>query len=902
MSRPVSRLHNRSWQLLLVVFVALALWLPRGFALNRYATADENAWLTRSANFYRALTQGNWAGTFQRHHPGVTVTWAGLFGYLTTYPTYINDADRDFGWIAEELPPFLREHGHEPADLLAAGRGFVVFFITLALTLTFVMAWRAWGVGAALTGTLLLAFDPFQIAHARLMHLDGLLSSFMLLSVVGLLVALGDNERPRWRWFALIAAGIAAGLAWLTRSPGLFLLPFALLIGVTVWLQAYFGRARKDRRAMWRSALRILAILTIWALLAALTFVLLWPAMWVDPVGTLQQVLSAANDYATEGHADPIFFNGTIYNGDPGFWFYPITWLWRATPPVLVGLILALGGLIVGVVRAQAFRGRPTKILSTQPVAGPSPERLPKERLRRWSIFLLLLFAVGFCLFMNVGAKKFDRYVLPIYGALDLAAGLGWVMVAGWAHRRWLGRWVQWGAPVVVGIVLFIQLSLALPHYPYYLTYYNPWLGGGAAAVDVMQIGRGEGADQAARLLTRMIGENGGDVTALPPVVSTFPNGPFSYFYGGQTLPPTFWPLADYAVLYTQDWQRLMPSARQVAWLTGLAPLAQITLRDIPYARIYSLRDAPTPPFVTTWAQAEQPQIRLNAYELTAGALWPGEALRTTFYFENLAPIADNLNVLVRLVGQDGDEIARADGWPWGAPTSTWQPGVVWPDGHTLTVPPDTAPGYYRLDVGFYTPESQAPLHATQPATGATLPDLVGLDFVQVGQPARDPAIVLDPPYQLGNLATLIGYTSATSTGRRIDVGRTPLLPGEALELTLFWRSEASSNIDYSSFIHVLDGNGNFLTQQDGQPTGGFLPTSLWRPGQVIADTHHLAIPPGAPLGEYAIKVGLYDLATLTRLPVQRGRQAIGDTIDLTRLVVALSAMAEPTVEGQSDE
>jgi len=877
----VTRFSRGGWRLALIGLVALAIWLPRGFALNRYATADENAWLTRSANFYRALAQGNWQGTFQRHHPGVTVTWAGLFGFLTTYPDYITDADRDFGWIAEELPPFLREHGHEPADLLAAGRSFVVLFVTLALTLTFVLAWRVWGLGAALTGILLVAFDPFQIAHSRLMHLDGLLSSYLLLAVIALLVALDRQEAKGWRRFAFLVAGVAAGLAWLTRSPGLFVLPFAALMGLVVWWQQ---RPSLARWAWWRSALTSIGILAAWSVLAALTFVLLWPVMWVDPGGALQQVLSAANDYATEGHADPIFYNGAIYNGDPGFWFYPVTWLWRTTLPVLLGVVLAITAL--------AFRGRPQKRLLYVTSPGASPER-QRITYRRWALLLLLLFAVGFCLFMNVGAKKFDRYVLPIYGVLDLAAGIGVVLAVQWLRRRWPSGWSTWAGSVAVALLILFQLGLALPHYPYYLTYYNGLLGGGAAAVKVMQIGRGEGADQAARLITRLIGETGGDITTLPPVASAFPNGPFSYFYAGQTLPPTFWPQADYAVLYTQDWQRQMPAPRQVAWLTSLAPIAQVTLHDIEYARIYDLRTAPPPPFVTTWAQADQPQIRLNAYELTAGALWPGEAVRVTFYLENLAPIPTDLNVLVRLVGADGQEIARAEGWPWGAPTSTWQPGVIWPDGHTLIIPPTTAPGYYRLELGFYAPESQELLHASQPATGVALPDRVGLDFVQVGTETRQPAIVLAQPYQVGQLATLIGYTSGTSTGRQIDIGRTPLLPGEALDLTLFWQVNTSTALDYASFVHVVDSNGNLLTQQDGPPTNGFLPTSLWRPGMVVADQHTLNIPPGAPLGQYQIRLGLYDHATMMRLPIQQAGQTMGDTIDLTRLVVALAATQE---------
>lgn len=866
------------WRVLIVLSIGVIFWLPRGFGLDRYATADENAWLTRSANFYRALARGDWADTFQRHHPGVTMTWAGTLGFLTTYPAYRNDADRDFGWLAEELTPFLREHGHEPAELLAAGRGFAVLFIVLALTLSFLFAWRAWGLWPALVGSLLLAFDPFQIAHSRLMHLDGLLSSFMLLAVVALFVALDQKEARRWQWGALTTAGVAAGLAWLTRSPGLFLLPFAGLMGLLLWLFAFWRRSHVQERNLRTTTWFLLTTLGIWVAVAAATFYLLWPAMWVEPLGSLREVLSAANAYAEEGHADPIFFNGSIYNGDPGFWFYPLTFLWRTTPLVLVGLLLALVSLYP-LPASPASRG------------GENSRWVPFGRgagRGGVAVLLLVFFALCFVLFMDLGAKKFDRYLLPIYPALDLVAGMGLAAVAGWLWQRWQRRSAQIGIALLAMLLTVSQGALALPHYPYFLTYYNPLLGGGQAAPTVMQIGRGEGADLAAQVLNQQMPASNAQV---PTAASAFPNGPFSYFFEGRTVPPTYWSLADYAVLYTQDVQRQMPSARQVGWLESLPPLAQIDLHGIDYARIYALANVPTPAFVTEWAQGDEAQIRLNSYELTAGVVQPGEAVHTIFYLENLAPIDDNLNVLVRLVGTDGNELVRAEGWPWGAETSTWQVGDIWPDGHTLLIPPTAAPGYYRLELGFYEPTSQDLLHAKQAGSGNALPDLVPVDYLQVGMLAQEPMVPFDEPYQLGESATLLGYTTATSTGRQIDIRRVPLLPGEDLHLTLFWHAQGNSATDYSVFVHVLDSNGAMLTQQDGQPVQGFLPTSLWHKRQIIADTHTLTIPAGAALGEYPIQVGLYDLNTGTRLPIRQGATLLGDTIPLTRLVIALSRM-----------
>ena len=52
--------------LVFLLVVLLALWLPRGLALDRFATVDEPKWLMRSANFYQALAQHEFIYTFQR--------------------------------------------------------------------------------------------------------------------------------------------------------------------------------------------------------------------------------------------------------------------------------------------------------------------------------------------------------------------------------------------------------------------------------------------------------------------------------------------------------------------------------------------------------------------------------------------------------------------------------------------------------------------------------------------------------------------------------------------------------------------------------------------------------------------------------------------------------------------
>src|SRR5512139_2182869 len=64
----------------LLIFV-IALFARSG-ALRQYVAPDEPSWVWRSLNFSQALAQGDWAGTAQMGHPGVTTMWLGSLGIL----------------------------------------------------------------------------------------------------------------------------------------------------------------------------------------------------------------------------------------------------------------------------------------------------------------------------------------------------------------------------------------------------------------------------------------------------------------------------------------------------------------------------------------------------------------------------------------------------------------------------------------------------------------------------------------------------------------------------------------------------------------------------------------------------------------------------------------------------
>jgi len=84
-------------------------------------------------------------------------------------------------------------------------------------------------------------------------------------------------------------------------------------------------------------------------------------------------------------------------------------------------------------------------------------------------------------------------------------------------------------------------------------------------------------------------------------------------------------------------------------------------------------------------------------------------------------------------------------------------------------------------------------------------------------------------------------------------------------------------------FVHVLDARGKLIAQGDGPPVNGRYPSSAWRPGQVIADTHRIPLPSGSDPAGLKVFVGLYTLADGARLAVtdSRGVRLPNDEIPL---------------------
>ena len=221
---------------LIVLVLFMSTWLPRVVSLDTFVTVDERKWLARSANFYYALAHGDFASTFQREHPAVTVMWAGTLGLLQKLPDYPQKAPGYVSWNDEQIEGWLKANTTvTPLELLAAGRWWIVLGVSVFVTAAFFPLRRLVGEAMAAFAILFVAWMPWAVALSRQLHPDGYVSSLMFVAFVFFLGWLYGGRHRR----DLVVSGVLMGLAWLTKTPSAALVPIgAILIGIEMAREA----------------------------------------------------------------------------------------------------------------------------------------------------------------------------------------------------------------------------------------------------------------------------------------------------------------------------------------------------------------------------------------------------------------------------------------------------------------------------------------------------------------------------------------------------------------------------------------------------------------------------------------------------------------------------------------
>jgi 4-amino-4-deoxy-L-arabinose transferase-like glycosyltransferase len=511
--------------------------LPRLAALGQYVTPDEPAWVLRSVHFRAALLAGRPADTLQSGHPGVTTMWAGslAISVQAAFDPGARDAIAQLEPVTQ-LSPADDAPYRAAGRLLTAGRVAVALINALGLVALYALACRLVPAPAALLAAGLFALDPLAAGLGGLLHVDALATMFMALCLTSLPLpplpspggrTLFSNEAasPARRGerglgvWGVALAGVCAGLAVLSKSPSAYV---GLFAGLLILAEGVIRRRR---------LIDVVKTLALFGAAALVTIVTLYPAAWAATGAVLARVFGTAGRHQGAS-AWPVFFMGRT-TLQAGATFYPVALAFRLTPAMAIGVVLALA----------------TAVFDWRRRAGAANTRFAPT---------VLAYAIGYLILITLAAKKFDRYMLPIFPALALLAGLGW-----WRVIQWL-REPKRVAFAGAALLALTAAQLAFSH-PYYLTSYDPLLGGAATAARVLPAGWGEAAGAAARALAA-------DPDTANEWIATAEVPSFAPLYPGHTLwlSETTWPQAD-QVLLTLTEQQSDPHGFKVWYAAGPA-------------------------------------------------------------------------------------------------------------------------------------------------------------------------------------------------------------------------------------------------------------------------------------------------------------------------------------------
>ncbi len=105
----------------------------------------------------------------------------------------------------------------------------------------------------------------------------------------------------------------------------------------------------------------------------------------------------------------------------------------------------------------------------------------------------------------------------------------------------------------------------------------------------------------------------------------------------------------------------------------------------------------------------------------------------------------------------------------------------------------------------------------------------------------------------------------------------TTVQAGDVLAVSLYWKTDAALDPNYTVGLYLRDASGAPVAQVDGQPGGGFFPTSDWQVGVPVWDNRAIRLPGDLPPGDYELWIKLYDFApdgAVRDLPVTAGDHA----------------------------
>lgn len=403
--------------IVIVVLICLIAGIPRMIDLGTFLTADEKTWIGRSYEYIRAFKDFRFNDMLQTTHPGATTLW--LSGIAVTITMF----SKHVLFTPENLLHFIT-----PAQVSIA----VVNTLIVGVVYVFLLAlFRNRKI--AILASLFMALDPIIIGYSRVVHVDALVGGFMLLAALAMCIYVDRAYSKKW----LIISAVCSALALLTKIPAIFLFPFFILVLLVTGYQSL-----KNRQWRWQ---RIKDFL-LWLAIIIILFLIIWPVFMVvpDPKGN---VLTVKRDVVIAASTPHNMTESYSLNAS----HYIFTVLTRVNPVIQ---ILSIIGVVV------LFR------------------KINPYKKYTW---LFVAYCGFFLLMMTLGAKKGDRYILPVFPVLCIISAL--------AVEQFQNKLFRKGVAVLAVLILSITVY---QYHPYAVAYSNPFFADNLS----QELGWGEGLEQ----------------------------------------------------------------------------------------------------------------------------------------------------------------------------------------------------------------------------------------------------------------------------------------------------------------------------------------------------------------------------------------------------------------------
>jgi hypothetical protein len=396
---------------------------------------------------------------------------------------------------------------------------------------------------------------------------------------------------------------------------------------------------------------------------------------------------------------------------------------------------------------------------------------------------------------------------------------------------------------------------MSITNYPYYLTYYNPILGGIRAASQLVTIGWGEGMDLAAAYLNRK-------PEADRLRVSAWYQSTFAPFFDGESISYSKEKgkamAGDYVVFYINQLQRRFPDDELFRYFEArYQPEEVIPLKGVDYVVIY--------PGARVQHYVEDKVDEHRRVYQGIGALlgWDwldpagpgrpavaaGDTLSIRLYWEYLGKVPEE-RFFFRLVGPDRRIWAEGRSAPilsQNGDPSTWRQGQIITEEGGLHVPLGTPPGEYQLQLGLYT---EAPAVTEGELVFDLPPDEAWVQVI----PAARPAVVTDLPVSTRQDVRLAELRLLGTVG-----SENPLVADKPWTMNVYWQAERAPGMDYRIRLTLEDDDGQPRWSWDAAPLVSFYPTSRWQTLEIVRSQMTVTPTVRTPGGEFDLALTLLD-------------------------------------------